>query len=358
MTDVLFFELIRVAMGQQGCLSLTPSAGEWLLLYEMAERQALLGVCFAGVKKLEQQQQMPPQQLYFQWLAVAAQIQGRNEQQNKQCRELQKRLNDSGLRSSILKGQGVAALYPEELQMLRQPGDIDVYVDCGRRKALEYVRSIGQKNVEWDIKHLHLHIFKDTEVEMHYQVENLMVPWRNRRWHRWYEEHTEDIFCQQGDLITPYVAFNQVYILLHTFRHAVTGGVGLRQVMDCYFVVQSLELRVHGYENLLRSFGMLRFTRGLMWLLGHVFGLERERMLCEPDEKEGRFLLDEIMQGGNFGHYDERYKTRRRGHVWTLLKITRRNVRLLTYYPMEVLWTPWWYVRHFFWKRYVILTER
>ena len=29
-------------------------------------------------------------------------------------------------------------------------------------------------------------------------------------------------------------------------------------------------------------------------------------MICEPNEKEGRKLLEEIMKGGNFGQYDER----------------------------------------------------
>ena len=102
------------------------------------------------------------QGLYYQWLGTAAQIQQRNELMNQKCVELQSKLSASGFKSSILKGQTVAALYAE-LKDFRQPEDIDVYVDCGREKTIEY----AQGNIDWDYKHLHLKVFNDTEVEMH-----------------------------------------------------------------------------------------------------------------------------------------------------------------------------------------------
>ena len=110
-TDHLFFELIQVAIGTRICLSRTPSADEWGELYAMAKKQSLVGVCFAGVQKLQTQRQEPPEMLYLTWMGMAAKIQQRNEVVNRQCVELQKRLSANGLRCSILKGQGVAALY-------------------------------------------------------------------------------------------------------------------------------------------------------------------------------------------------------------------------------------------------------
>lgn len=41
-TDKLFFELIRVAIGNQVCLSHTPSADEWGELYAMAKKQPIV----------------------------------------------------------------------------------------------------------------------------------------------------------------------------------------------------------------------------------------------------------------------------------------------------------------------------
>lgn len=54
--EALFLELIRVSIGEAVCLSHTPSAEEWEVMYAMAEKQALVGVCFEGGEKLNKQQ--------------------------------------------------------------------------------------------------------------------------------------------------------------------------------------------------------------------------------------------------------------------------------------------------------------
>lgn len=55
----LFFQLIKVSLGKDVCMHRTPSNEEWTELYEVAQRQSLLGVCFAGVQKLQSQRQSP-----------------------------------------------------------------------------------------------------------------------------------------------------------------------------------------------------------------------------------------------------------------------------------------------------------
>lgn len=135
----LFFQLIRVAIGNAVCLLHTPKAEEWQMLYEMAKKQSLVGICFAGVQRLFSQHQSPPEMLYLQWMGMAAMIQQRNEKVNKQCAELTERFAKMGLRSCVLKGQGVAALYrvglsslngtfsnSSDLSKLRQSGDIGI----------------------------------------------------------------------------------------------------------------------------------------------------------------------------------------------------------------------------------------
>ena len=50
----IFYQLIQVALGKRICLSHMPSADEWGgELYAMAKKQSLVGVCFAGVHKLQ-----------------------------------------------------------------------------------------------------------------------------------------------------------------------------------------------------------------------------------------------------------------------------------------------------------------
>ena len=39
-----------------------------------------------------------------------------------------------------------------------------------------------------------------------------------------------------------------------------------------------------------------------------VLAIDGKYLYCEPLESEGRFILDQVMIGGNFGHYDKRLK--------------------------------------------------
>ena len=75
-------------------------------------------------------------------------------------------------------------------------------------------------------------------------------------------------------------------------------------------------------------------------------------MICEPHEKEGRKLLEEIMKGGNFGQYDERGKEFKNGGMmkhglWKL----KRVMRLVSSYPEEALWEPMFRVYHLIWRK-------
>lgn len=371
--ESLLFELLRVAIGKQGYLTHTPTAGEWRELYVMAEKQAVLGICFHGVERLHEQKQTPPQDLLFEWIGAAEYIKQKNALQNKRCVELQKMLKEAGIRSSILKGQGIAGRYGE-LVSLRQPGDIDIYVDCGLKGALQFAKNVGCEGLEWDYKHLHLDVFQDTEVEMHYRVEVLMNLWKNSELQKWFGEH-EDAVLASGFMVddypvtTPTVEFNLFYILLHIYRHFLYEGVGMRQLMDYYFVLKnlnpvpipadaptrSLSPRGEGSKQaeitrLLKQFGMYKFARGIMWVMRRVFGLEKECLICEPLESEGRFILSEVMEGGNFGHYDERLSSDRGGKLQTMKKVVKHNIHLIRHYPAEIIWPPIWFVWHKCWK--------
>lgn len=363
MSDIntLFFELIRVAIGTQESLSRVPSEAEWGELYEMAVKQSLVGVCFVGIHRLGADADEGfakigmGEELFFNWMGMATQINMANEIVNRQCVDLQKRLSADGIRSSILKGQGVAALYGDELRGFRQSGDIDIFVDCGREKAIEYARTI-QGAVDWDYKHLHLKVFDDTKVEMHYVPEVFLNLIKNRKLQKWFKGPgaASSMFQASGDMVCPSAEFNIFYILLHTYRHFLYEGVGMRQLMDYFFVLCNDEV-----DGLMRqrvfmdmtSFGLTRFSSGVMWIMKDVFGLSEQSLLCEPDEKEGRYVLNEVMTGGNFGHHDERLKTDVKGKRGAVKKVLKHNLHLLTHYPEDTLWAPVWIVYHWCWKR-------
>ena len=189
---MLFFELLQIALGNCERLSVAPSAEEWEEIYAESERQAVTGILLHGIEKLSAEQR-PAKVFLLQWIGVGEIIKQQNSLLNDRCKELTSNLSAAGLHPTILKGQGIAQCYPEALQKIRQPGDIDVYVSDGREKAIEYARSVGQNNIDWDYKHLHLNVWDDTEVEMHYHVEVLLNLWKNRKLQKWFRVHQDAI---------------------------------------------------------------------------------------------------------------------------------------------------------------------
>lgn len=371
---MLFFELLQVALGNRERLSHVPTPEDWMGVYDESERQAVTGILLHGIDRLPVEQR-PPQDILLQWIGVGQMIEQRNHLMDKRCIELLTKLKDAGLTPTILKGQGIAQLYGKELRPLRQSGDIDVYVDCGLKKALAFAKSQGQEKVEWDYKHLHLKIWDDTEVEMHYHVEVLLNLWKNRKLQKWFREHENELFAHANDnlnanfnlkantdrtndtngFVTPTVELNVFYILLHIYRHFLYEGVGFRQVIDYYFVLKNLNgnLNLNVNESYaykaVREFGMTRFARGLMWVMHEALGMSREWMLWEPDEKEGKYILKQVMMGGNFGHYDKRLQ-HGGGKLGAVKAILTHNLHLLVHYPSDVIWAPVWIVWHKVWK--------
>mgnify|MGYP002525165538 CR=1 FL=1 len=347
----LFFELIRCAFGFQGCLSHSPTDDEWQNVFKIANHHALLGICFASLEQLSRQHQQPSQELLYQWIGVARQIEERNKKINKQCLKLQGILKKDGFRSCILKGQGNTLLYRSidpQLAMLRQPGDIDVWIEGSFDKVTRYVESTCPTD-EVNEQHIQFHVFPDTEVEIHYTPTKLANRWKDKSLQQWFIKETDrqmkhSISFDEGEIVMPTVDFNLVYQMLHIYRHFFNEGIGLRQLMDYYVLLHTSKLTREqcDYVRLwVHRFGMERFASALMWILGYVFKMEETEMLWKPDKYNGSFLLSEVMKMGNFGHSDERFQTNgKQSHLKRYWQTVKSKWRFIKYYPSETLWQP------------------
>ena len=362
----LFYQLLRMALGRQVCLPHTPNEQEWKALYELAKKQSLIGVCFAGVQKLQTQRQEPPEMTYLTWMGMAAKIQQRNEVVSRQCVELQGQLAADGVRSCVLKGQGVGALYrvhendndnnqnSSDLSMLRQSGDIDVWVDTDEEGALRWVKKY-QRELDFDYKHVHLDVLEGTSVEVHYRPSTSRVPWYMKRVDHFTREKacwTNAVALGDGMVNVPSLEFNLVFILQHIFGHLFAEEMTLKQYLDYYFVLKQAHEKSADVQEAYRwmqRMGMGSFARATMWLLHEVFGMPEEWMICEPDADEGRFLFNRVMAKEQKAKKGEHGSVR--WHLSVFWAQQSKNLHLLTHYPLEVLFSPLWLVRHFFWKR-------
>ena len=374
MMEKIFFEILRLAVddglqsrdygqrptdfGQGGAL--TPLSGDqWREIYQMAVKQTVVGVMYSAIERLPEGLR-PPKEILLQWYMQKERIVKMNRLLNQRAVETERFFKQEGFKTCILKGQGVATLYSNPL--LRVSGDIDIWLSGGRDKIYNFARErVGLQGLTY--QHIHYPLHKDAEVEVHVTPGHLFAPIENRKLQRYFEACADEQFQHKvelpegvGTISAPTDEFNRVYVLLHIYGHLFGEGIGLRQVLDYYYVLRqpaSAESKARTVE-MLRQLKMLRFAGAMMWVMQEVLGLEDEYLLVAPDAKEGRFLLDEIMQAGNFGKYDARID--RSNHhrllprVWNSVK---RNWKFLVRYPHEMIWDVPFRVWQYGWSRFV-----
>ena len=98
-------------------------------------------------------------------------------------------------------------------------------------------------------------------------------------------------------------------------------------------------------EGELKWLGLWKFAGAVMYVLHNVMGLPEDMMIAPMDRKRGRMLLDDILNGGNFGHYDKHHAV---GH--NLLRLYR-DARLLRFYTSEALSEPVFRAWHWWWRK-------
>lgn len=351
----LFFHLIRCGIGKAKELPYTPSESEWGELFEIAKKQTLAGVAFAGIQQLPPQQR-PPKVILLQWHSLCMVIKRSNAELDKKCALVSQKFKSEGFENCILKGQGIAQLYPDP--SLRTPGDIDIWLGGGDVKAIGYVRRYIPDCVP-TYHHVDFPIARGLDVEVHYRPSWMYSPVRDRRLQAFFEQCAgkqfgNNINTAAGCFPVPTVAFNRIYILLHIYRHLFFEGVGMRQMLDYYFVLQHeiTPKEKTEYIELLKRFGLKDFAAAATYVMQVMFGLEDEFVLVEPDRRLGEFLLREMMIAGNFGKYDHRYDMG--AHSYSLkraVEVLRHNITLLTRFPGETLWSPYFKIWHYFWRK-------
>ena len=344
--SVLFFSLLRSVTDCEEVMPIPIITREnWEGVFELAKQQALVGIVFRAIEKLPAKCR-PPRELLLQWYALTEQIKRRSQQLNETARMVEQRFAKDGLSGTILKGVGIAALYPEPLY--RTPGDIDIWLDAEREDIVAYVRK-HKENPFVIYHHVDFVEVNGVSIEVHFTPSYFSDFRTNNRFQQYVREqrslqmeHTT-VLDGVGEVHTPTLAFNRVYVLSHIYRHLFDEGVGLRQLLDYYYVLRQGFTGEEREETMrvLRHLKMKRFVAAVMWVLREVFSMEERYMLTAPNEKDGRFLLDEIMIAGNFGHHDPRIiRSKNESLFVRFVRRTIRNLRFLSSYPSEVIGNP------------------
>ena len=239
----IFFEFLRFCIGTVQKVPSSLKGADWRALYAMARKQCLVGVLFDGIKRLPADVGMD-KGLLFQWMAQNQTLRKANARLDKAAVEVAEWFGRKGFRTCVLKGQGNALLYPPGME--RTPGDIDLWVDGGDRKVVSFVRSLSP-----DEKVCYHHIgfpeYNGVEVEVHFRPSFLFCFRHNRRLQGYYERVMDEQFAhrvklgEQGEVAVPKAEFNLIFQLTHIFTHLMNEGIGLRQLVDYFFVLKNTD---------------------------------------------------------------------------------------------------------------------
>lgn len=399
----IFFEFLKFCIGTVQEVPSSLKGADWRVLYAMARKQCLVGVLFDGIKRLPADVGMD-KGLLFQWMAQNQTLRKANARLDKAAVEVAEWFGRKGFRTCVLKGQGNALLYPPGME--RTPGDIDLWVDGGDRKVVSFVRSLSP-----DEKVCYHHIgfpeYNGVEVEVHFRPSFLFCFRHNRRLQGYYERVMDEQFAhkvklgEQGEVAVPKAEFNLVFQLTHIFTHLMNEGIGLRQLLDYFFLLKNTDFigntdgdgfllntdftdkslgnaggdgfllntnytdntdRIGGnadgvdrrlLQDELRRLGLWEFAGAVMYIMKEVFGLEDDWLIVPPDVKRGRLVLKEVLEAGNFGQYDKRnwFGHSALGHN---LQRLYRDMRLVGYFPEEALSEPFFRIWHFFWRKRIV----
>ena len=432
----IFFDFLRFCIGSAKEIPGSLKEADWKELYAIAKKQCLVGVLFDGIKKLPAEHVGMKKELLLQWMAESQMLEKANVRLNDAAIQVSEWFRKKGFRTCILKGQGNALMYPNPYS--RTPGDIDIWVEGGDKRVISFVRSISPQEKAC-YHHIEFPSYKGVEVEVHYRPSFQLCFWNNRKLQKYYERVKEEQFShrvmlgEQREIAILTVEFNLIFQLTHIYSHLMNEGIGLRQLLDYYYVLcdfykvyqnfskthpSSLTLKggstafpkplspqgtgdvtapprrseplrskvggpskvspdCAGWDRLsiegdnsagsstavtssastaldvvqkeLKEFGLWKFAGGIMYIMQEVFGMPASRLIVPPNEKYGKFVLNEVLEAGNFGKHDARNRFGRSqlGHN---LQRVYRDMRLVRYFPAEALCEPLFRVWHFFWR--------
>ena len=431
----IFFDFLRFCIGSAKEIPDSLKEVDWKELYAIAKKQCLVGILFDGIKKLPAEYVGMKKELLLQWMAESQMLEKTNVRLNDAAILVSEWFRKKGFRTCILKGQGNALMYLNPYS--RTPGDIDIWVEGGDKRVISFVRSISPHEKAC-YHHIEFPSYKGVEVEVHYRPSFLLCFWHNRKLQKYYERVKEKQFShrvmlgEQGEIAIPTVEFNLIFQLTHIYAHLMNEGIGLRQLLDYYYVIcdfykvyqsfsnpsvslskgsstfspspsssgsgdvtallgarnrYALRLADHqrstpdcaGWDRRdaigdmtsataarssfaanssaaidrvqkeLKELGLWKFAGGIMYIMQEVFGMPASRLIVHPNEKYGKFVLNEVLEAGNFGKHDARNRFGRSKFGHNLQRVYR-DIRLVRYFPAEALCEPLFRIWHFFWR--------
>lgn len=264
-------------------------------------------------------------------------------------------LSAAGIRSVLLKGQGLAQYYPKP--ELRQCGDIDLYVGLERyADSYDVVKPLAtqiddRKALEVG-KHYDFFVGK-VAVEMHRYSDRYPTPKLDRIYQevslKGLNEDLVPLMFSGQTVYTPSDEYNAFYIFSHLFHHFLINGLGARQLCDwmLFLRARSSHIDMSSLETILRRLDMLKPWQAFGCVLVKYFGMPAESFPFYDSALEHKAdnIVRRLLDEGNFGKERDVYKKRGRIYLinktWAMFAHIGRSVGLLFLFPRHSFRQIW-----------------
>lgn len=340
-------ELLRSVLWQQiDGSEINLSGKEWKGIAEFFSKQSLDGLLPDAIALLPAYNQ-PPVSVKMPLIARQLQVEQMNRAMNNELLAFTDELNKRDIPYALLKGQGVATLYPNPLH--RVCGDIDLYVPATHLKEMHRGFMAFGAVREAETRHHINYRANGIEWELHHSIYYFQKEERNHTFMRYVEEAMQDApaYVTIGDekvrVLPP--TMNVLLLLSHIVDHFYCEGVGLRQLCDYALMLHHKRGEIDGVK-LLQALDELSLTRAYQvfgYICTHYLGLPEEDLALRPTDREihlAHRVMADCLKGGNFGHAE----SNRRQTLWQKVTFYTRFLRRLWRYrqlhPSEALWWP------------------
>lgn len=284
---------------------------DWEEILRLTEEQTVTGVITDGIASLPKEFH-GARPLMMQFYARTATLEDENQRMNAFVPRLMTQLEQRGVRSMLLKGQGVSTCYPQPLH--RVDGDIDLLVpDADEyRNARTLMAMIaeevqqedeGRKHSAFQHKGFVIEIHGDFRFSINRSCRLNTPAWKRKRLSEEGRRIKEGLL---ENVVLPPVQFDVLFIFAHLLNHYMgAGGVGLRQVSDwMMFLNQNLEnVDLQALEADLDQLGLRKYWEVFGTMAVDFLGFPRERMPLydAKNAKKAEIVLENIFKTGNFG---------------------------------------------------------
>lgn len=264
-------------------------------------------------------------------------------------------LDEAGIRSVLLKGQGLAYYYPKP--ELRQCGDIDLYVGLEKyRDTYDVLKplasSIDDRKALEVGKHYDLYIGK-IAVEVHRYTDRYPTASLDRIYQEvslsGLNKGLVPIEFNGVAVNTASDDYNAFYIFSHLFHHFLINGLGMRHLSDWMLFLHSRGefIDKDSLKNILESLDMLEPWQDFGCVLVTYLGMPAEEFPFYESSRGHKApkIVERILDEGNFGQERGVYKNR--GRIYILNKARAmgahigRSFGLLSLFPRHSFRQIW-----------------